>query len=152
MATNNSHAWAYSDAPEAVGVVPLQQPGLELVEHSTLEAVRPGEEEEAWKLTGQQDSTLEPNPDNDNTSAGHWNREATPTSKSPAENTPALANEARPAWDEDGGIHSEEKALQPRCRNRRKWYTCGGLVAILAIAAIVLGCVLGLRSKGNSTT
>jgi hypothetical protein len=137
MATMNSNAsYVYSDAPE---VVHHAEPGLEPIEHSTLEPVL-AEAGEERKHDSQQYSNLEHHPHPYDASRPYWKQDPIPTAGSPTENTPALRS------DED----SRAQGGAGHVRRRKKWYLVGGLLAILAIIAIVLGCVLGLRKKDSS--
>ncbi|KAB5563124.1 hypothetical protein GE09DRAFT_1219700 [Coniochaeta sp. 2T2.1] len=119
---------AYSDAPEVV-THHHQESGLETVEHSTLEAAGGAE---TWKYAGQPYSTLE----TQDPSLEQWKRVVvtTPTPGNPAEDTPALPGNGRGTF-------------MSRHRRRRKWYILGGIGGILAIIAIVVGCVVGLRNR-----
>ena len=127
MATASPPLHAYSDAPEVL-LTQRQESGLETVEHSTLEHVGAGGE--AWKYAGQPYSTLQIQ---DQSMEGWKQVVDTPTPGSPTEDTPVLPGNGRGVLT----IH----------RRRRKWYILGGIGGILAIIAIIVGCVVGLRNR-----
>jgi hypothetical protein len=128
------HLHAYSDAPEVVPHQEEESPGLETVAHSTLEPAQ------------QDHSTLEPHPGSYDTSPELWKQgggggATTPTPASPKEDTRALGI--------DG--HQGRAARIRSRRRRRKWLVLGGVAAVLAVVGIVLGCVPGLRKKGDAS-
>src|SRR4051812_13553255 len=118
MATTNSPPLHLQNYSDAPEVVPDQGSGLEPVVHSTLEH-HPGYDASPELWTKKQDA-------------------ATPAPASPTENSPALGTD-------DVQAHGE--TAQNKKRRRRKWFVLGGIAIVLAIVAIVLGCVLGLRHK-----